>query len=367
MPIHPDSVRQISRQMRILLALEHSRQGKTINELAEKVNVTTRTIRRDLEALDQAGFAVYDDSHDGQKRWKLNSEPFKALSQTTFTLSELCALYLGRTLIERLPGIPFQAPLQDAFRKFETAISPRMREFIGRLPGLIGAKLEPGKHRQAADPEVVDRLLQATVEHRQVRMRYHSLSHDRAKDYLVNPHRIVYAQGGLYLIAFVQEYRESRTFAVDDRVKTVSIEETTFEPPDSLGNEVFAESLGIFTGTPVPVEIEFSAHAAPYVRNRQYHRTQRFRDRSDGSLRLHLNVCPDWNLKSLILSFGPDARVVSPSWLAEDILAQLEQARAHYTPRMDFEVPRLLADPDAQRALPFSSKPPRRRSAGTTP
>jgi predicted DNA-binding transcriptional regulator YafY len=354
--IHRDSVRQITRQISILRTLEASRLGKTIDELAAECNVTTRTIRRDIEALSEAGIAVWDEeSPSGSKRWKLNSAPLKALSQTTFTLSELCALYLGRTLIDGLPGIPFQAPLRDAFGKLESAIAPKMRQFLARLPTVIAAKSDPGKRSKAADPEFVDRLLEATAEHRQVRMRYHSLAHNRAKDYAINPHRLVYAQGGFYLIAFVPEYGETRTFAVDDRVTKVSIEETVFEPPAALADEVFAESLGIFTGKPVPVEIEFSAHAAPYVRKRQYHASQKLKDGPDGTLRMRLNVCADWTLKSLVLSFGPDARVISPAWLAEDILGQLEEARAHYRPRMDFGLPALRPDPRAQRTLPFTA------------
>ena len=41
--------------------VERARNGVTIDELASLCRVTTRTIRRDLQALEEAGFPLYDD------------------------------------------------------------------------------------------------------------------------------------------------------------------------------------------------------------------------------------------------------------------------------------------------------------------
>src|SRR5438874_876976 len=60
----------------------------------------------------------------------------------------------------------------------------------------------------------VAELLDATLHHRRVNMRYHSFSSNREKDYLLEPYRLVFAQGGLYVVAYVPEYRQLRTFAV---------------------------------------------------------------------------------------------------------------------------------------------------------
>ena len=62
-------------------------------------------------------------------------------------------------------------------------------------------------------------------------MRYHSFSSNREKEYLIEPYRLVFAQGGLYVVAFVPEYRQLRTFAVD-RIRSLSVTEERFEPID---------------------------------------------------------------------------------------------------------------------------------------
>ena len=88
----------------------------TIDELAVVCGVTTRTIRRDLQALEEAGFPLYDDrqGEDGRTRWRLNGQPFKGLS-AGLTLSELCALYFSRSLLESLAGTPFREEVESAF------------------------------------------------------------------------------------------------------------------------------------------------------------------------------------------------------------------------------------------------------------
>ena len=55
---------EVIRQWKVLHALESSRHGATIDGLASELDVTTRTIRRDLAALQEAGFPLYDERDD---------------------------------------------------------------------------------------------------------------------------------------------------------------------------------------------------------------------------------------------------------------------------------------------------------------
>ncbi|HEX3646748.1 MAG TPA: HTH domain-containing protein [Vicinamibacterales bacterium] len=53
---------EVIRQWTILREIERSRgAGVTIDELASLCSVTTQTIRRDLQALEESGFPLFDD------------------------------------------------------------------------------------------------------------------------------------------------------------------------------------------------------------------------------------------------------------------------------------------------------------------
>ena len=61
--------RQVVRELQMVLTLERQRHGLTLHELAAKFGVTDRTIRRDLEALEEAGVPVVVE--DDSRRWRV--------------------------------------------------------------------------------------------------------------------------------------------------------------------------------------------------------------------------------------------------------------------------------------------------------
>jgi predicted DNA-binding transcriptional regulator YafY len=327
---------EVIRQWTILREIERARAaGVTIDALATLCGVTTRTIRRDLQALEEAGFPIYDDrSHDdGRTRWTINGQVFKGFF-AGLTLSELCALYFSRTLLESLAGTPFRDELESAFDKLAGSLTPHMKHFLDQLPRVIASKPDPLRRRAGEDDgrqqQIIARALEATLHHRQATLTYYSRASERTKSYLVHPYRLAYAQGGLYLLAHVPEYNEVRTFAVE-RIDDISVLEERFTPlDDDVPDEAFPHSLGVHSGPPEAVTIEFEPDVADYVRARQWHHSQAWNESGDGRLVVHLNVCIDPALRSWILSFGPFARVRSPETLAREIAGQIDLARARY-------------------------------------
>ena len=323
---------EVIRQWTILREIERARSGGvTIDELASRCAVTTRTIRRDLQALEESGFPLYDDktSDDGKTRWRVNGQAFKGLS-AGLTVSELCALYFSRTLLESLSGTPFRDDVESAFEKLASALTPHMRQFLDQLPRVIAMKADP--MRRLANPrqqQFIARALEATLHLRQAHLTYHSKSSERTKTYLVHPYRLAYAQGGLYLLAYVPEYAEVRTFAVE-RIQDVSLLEERFTPIEELPDAAFPHSLGVHSGPPERVELAFEPAVADYVRTREWHPSQQLRDATSGGVTMTLDVCLDRALHSWILSFGPFARVVAPETLVREIAEQFAEATARY-------------------------------------
>jgi predicted DNA-binding transcriptional regulator YafY len=323
---------EVIRQWTILRAIEHARGGGvTIDDLASQCAVTTRTIRRDLQALQEAGFPLYDDrSHDdGRTRWAINGQAFRVVA-AGLTLSELCALYFSRTLLEALSGTPFRDDLESAFEKLGAGLAPHMKRFLDQLPRVLASKADPMRKRD--DPrqqQLAARLLEATLHLRQASITYHSQSSDRTKTYLVHPYRLAHALGGLYLLAYVPEYREVRTFALE-RILEAALLEERFTPIEELPEAAFPHSLGVHSGPPERVEVEFQAAVADYVGSRAWHPSQRTEPVSGGGLRMTLDVCVDRSLQSWILSFGPFVRVLSPEHFAHTIAGQIDEAGAQY-------------------------------------
>ena len=205
-----------------------------------------------------------------------------------------------------------------------------MRQFLDQLPRVIASKPDPMRERD--DPrqqQVVARALEATLHLRQARFTYHSQSSDRTKTYLVHPYRLAYAQGGLYLLAYVPEYGEVRTFAIE-RMQDMSLLEERFTPIEELPDAAFPHSLGVHSGPPEHVEIEFEA-----VGRRLRARARMASSRSGCRGRARRRRAHDAGRlpRSRASELDPELRSASrgsshPSGLANDIAKQIQKPSA---------------------------------------
>ncbi len=120
------------------------------------------------------------------------------------------------------------------------------------------------------------------------------------------------------------------TFAVE-RVQKVEVLDQGFEVPADFSPTEYARSaFGIFGGKAETVELRFDAGIAGYVRERNWHESQRLDDEPDGGVRLTLDVAPSFDLKSWIKGFLPHVRVERPASLREEIARELAAARAAF-------------------------------------
>jgi predicted DNA-binding transcriptional regulator YafY len=338
---------ELIRQWTLLQQLAAVRTN-TIPQLAVDLKVSTRTVRRDLEALQMAGFPIYDETVDGTKFWRMDPKPAGAMARSGLTFAELCALHFSRALLESFASTGLLRDLQGALDKFEAALSPAMKQFLDKLPRVITAKGPQAKKQETLTYQTTARLLEASVAQHIVSMRYYSQESGREKEYLVHPYRLVQAQGGLYLIAFVPAYAELRTFAVE-RIRCATVQEQTFDLIAELDSDPFKNSLGVHRGAPGKVQLRFHPQIAASVKERTWHASQQFKDRSDGSVVMTLEVCDDYALRSWILGFGRLVRVVAPAHLVDWVQEELDEARAQYASGDHARV----MDSDVQPSLPY--------------
>jgi predicted DNA-binding transcriptional regulator YafY len=299
-------------------------------KLGAAYGVTERTIRRDIEALQEAGFPIYDDRVDGQKVWRL-VEGYKQKLVQSFSLSELAALHFSRNMLSFLRGAPFAQDLESAFEKIREALPPRSLPFLGRIQELFSARPDPWKD-YSKKQDVINGLIDATLHQRQAQIAYFSFNSRRTKSYTVDPYRLVYYRGGLYLYARAQEYGEVRTFAVE-RIQKIEVLDQGFEVPADFSPSEYARSaFGIFGGKPQTVELRFTPEIAGYIRERNWHESQKLEDEPDGGVRLTMEVAPEFELKGWLKGFLPHVAVLRPASLRDAIARELVEAQRAFPP-----------------------------------
>jgi predicted DNA-binding transcriptional regulator YafY len=307
---------QVTRQWCLLRKLESSK-GATLEELVDSLPEdfpkNSRTVRRDLEALEAVGFPLVTNRVNGATRWKL-MEGFRDIPALGFSATELMALIFSRNLLKPLEGTEIQASLSSALNKAAAALPPQGHQYVREMEKVFSVGLGPHKSYRRHQ-ETIDRISQAVSHAKTAQLRYYSASRNTTTRREVDPYRLWYAAGGLYLIAHCHLRKDVRMFAVE-RIRSVSLTDHPYQMPLGFSVEEYVQdALMVMRGRRIEVELLFSKAAASWVKDRTWHPSQETSLSKDGRLRMTLKVADTAELVGWILSFGSQVRVIRPDAL----------------------------------------------------
>jgi predicted DNA-binding transcriptional regulator YafY len=318
---------QLARQWQLIQRLARSRAGVGLDDLAEALGCVRRTVYRDLDALQYAGFPVVSEKRDGRVLYRFVDR--FGLGDVPFTTDEVLALAFGEDLLRPLEGTVFHDSIRAALHKIRAALGPEVAGFVERLGESF--RVFPGPHkRYASYREVIQVLNRAVLERRTVRMSYRTGRTGRVATRGLDPYRIWYRSGGLYVIGHDHRSGEVRTFAVD-RIRSADLTDAAFAPAPGFDFDAYtASSFGVVAEPATRVRIRFEPRFALYVEERQWHPSQKLERLPGGALELTLEVGGTDELQSWVLSFGSGAQVLEPEALRAAVAAELERALARY-------------------------------------
>jgi len=239
---------QLSRQWRLIQLIDRP-QGITVDDAARDLAVTIRTVWRDLDVLQKAGFPLYTErAADGNRGvWRVQEE-FKRALPLKLTLGELAALLMSRDLLTPL-GVSVLGPeVASAFDKIRNVLSRDALKVLDQIRDRLGVR-PAGAKLQAPAAEHLPKIHTALAERRTLRTRYYSASRDSEDSREVDPYHLTLFNGGLYLVGHCHLRNAIRIFAVE-RMRTVELTRARFEVPASFDAEKYlAGAWGILAAT----------------------------------------------------------------------------------------------------------------------
>lgn len=238
-----------------LLSLLNARPVWSGDDLAERLGVTPRTVRRDIARLRDLDYPVEAVSgpHGGYRMGRGNEVPPLALDDQE-ALATLLGLRLATTTADGLEGAA-----ASALAKLERVLPDRLVEHLRSLRDATIA--DTGFVPAVTDPDQLLVLAQACRQSQRVRFFY--AAYDGAKSLRhVDPYRLVFVARRWYLVAFDLDRDDWRTFRVD-RLRSslpTGIPATQRpDPPDPLelvnrGRRVAAYAVQATVRLHVPIE-----------------------------------------------------------------------------------------------------------------
>ncbi len=318
---------QLARQWQLIQRLARSRYGVGLDDLAEDLGCHRRTVYRDLDALMFAGFPVVSEKRDGRTLYRF-LDTFE-LGDTPFTADEVLALAFGEDLLRILEGTVFHDSIRSALHKIRASLGPELGEYLARLGESF--RVLPGPHkRYARYRDSIQTLNEAVLARRTVSMRYRTGRTGKVSTRKLDPYRVWYRSGGLYVIGHDHRSDEIRTFAVD-RIRGLKTTGEAFSIPASFDFDAYtASSFGVVAEPAVAVRIRFDRSWAIHVEEHSWHPSQKLERHGDGSVALRMEVGETTELRNWVLSFGGGAEVLEPESLRAEVVLELERALARY-------------------------------------
>lgn len=311
-----------------IIRLLETRRGLTLDELAEAFDVDRRTIHRDLNAVQEAGYTLTSEWQAGQKVYSFLTKS-RNIPPITFSLPQLMSLYLLRSLGAHLAGTPFQTEIDELFHTINSLLPERYSAHLERI-ARVTLPLLNGARDYSVAATYLPELQRALLQQYRIRISYAKQGAGEVNSYDVDPYTLVFHKEGIYLQGYAHYRSGMRLFALE-RVRGVEVTRQRFEIPDSYQPETFfSRAFGLVSDVPLQVRVRFSAEIAHAVTGRLWMPGQHISRDAEGRVTLEFEAGGQMELVSWILSYGIHAEVLEPPELRKEVRRQVKQMREMY-------------------------------------
>jgi predicted DNA-binding transcriptional regulator YafY len=300
-----------------------------LTRLMDELECSRATLYRDISFLRDALGAPLESAGVEQAafRYEVGEGERFELPGLWLTSDELAALLALNELIGRSgPGV-----LAGALAPFKARIEHLLSDqSSGKSLPIERIRVIPWGERKL-DQQAFRIAAGAVLERRQLRFRYRARTTNTDSKRTVSPQRLTHYRDNWYLDVWDHDREALRSFAVDRIVEPHTLEAAAVDVAETDLNELLASSYGIFAGKPKAwATIRFSEHAARWVADEHWHSQQKGEWISDGHYELKVPYSNSKELLMDVLKYGPDAEVVAPLPLREEMKILLQLARDAY-------------------------------------
>ncbi len=205
------------RLFQLLTLLRAKRFAVTAKQLAEQMQVSERTIYRDIRSLQLSGVPL-----EGEAGVGYILKPGSHLQPLMFTQEELVAIQLGIRMVQAWTDKELAGAAGSALTKIQSILPDKLKQQIEELPLLV-----PDYHIQSATAELSFQLRKAVDAKREVALEYQREDGQQSSR-IIQPLGLVFWGKTWTLAAWCGLRNDYRNFRVD-RILSLKVSDTCFE------------------------------------------------------------------------------------------------------------------------------------------
>lgn len=308
-------MKHTDRRLAIVLELETKGWQRAV-DLGATFGVSTRTIYRDMDALEEAGLPIVAVPGKG---YRLYEGYF--LPPLTLTSDEAVLLLLGVDSVAEQLGVAYQAAARAVRARVEAILPDRLRGEVTTLQNSL--RFVPvNAFDDPAEQQGLQVLRQALTEQHAVSFQYDTVG--EVVVHTVNPYGLMHVGGAWHLVGYHRGRESVRHFSLR-RMQALEVLAETFErpqgytrPPDEAAEQ-----------RDVVVRVQFDAEVAHWVQEAPSAYITEM-DEQDGALLVTLKVQRETEVLPWLLSWGAHAYVLEPASLQRRLADEASTIAARY-------------------------------------
>jgi predicted DNA-binding transcriptional regulator YafY len=314
-------VNRIDRLHAILTHLQ-SKKKVTAQEMADRFQISLRTVYRDVRALDESGVPVIGEAGSGYTIM----EGYR-LPPVMFTQEEASALLLGAKLAEQFTDGSVKRHFNAALFKIKAVLRSPDKEYVESLTDHI--QILPRHSPDVDSPQQSLSLLQQAVVHKKiVHLQYRSNLKEEITLRKVEPIGLLYYGTAWHLIAWCHLRNDYRDFRLS-RMLGISVEDHFFDPSCHPSIREYIEKIRQSADLE-EVIVHFDKNTVKYLQEQKYLNGFLSEEVLETCVRMKFLISDLSYFGRWLLMYTDSVQIESPSSLMDKMKELSEKISAHY-------------------------------------
>lgn len=313
---------RIDRLTAILVQLQ-SKKVVTAQEIADRFDISLRTVYRDVRALEEGGVPIGAEAGTGYFLMDGYHLP-----PVMFTQEEANALVLGAKLIQGQSDHSIEHHFSEAMYKIKSVLKTDEKEELERLESQIKVTRLPRPESEDFPNNFLSTIQQALVDSSVLSFRYYA---NYSGDYSfreVEPMGLIFYGSRWHLLAYCLLRQAPRDFRVDRIVKLEKMDKQ-FDPESRKPFDGFMDDL--VRGTElIEVVLDIDSQVARFIGEQKYSFGFVSQENLENRVRMKYLTPGLEYFSRWLTSLGDAATVIEPQALKELMLKRIDELRDHY-------------------------------------
>lgn len=317
---------RIDRLTAILIQMQTKRVVKA-EEIAERFEISLRTVYRDVKALMEAGVPI--GSEAGKGYFIVDGYH---LPPVMFTQEEGSALLFAGKLVEKMTDNSVRKEFESALLKIKAVLNESEKDFLENLEAHVEVRASP--QELAPFPNHFLTSIQKAIVNKEVlKMDYYSNHSEQATTREIEPIGLLFYSAAWHIIAWCKLRAGYRDFRAD-RIRSLTNTGLKFDPRNLLSLQEYLATIAQGNREVEKVVVIMDKQSARFMGTQKY--MYGFVSEEDLNSKVRLTFLTSY-LKAFcrwMLMFGNSVTIEEPDKARDIIVGLLEELNFHYQPQV---------------------------------